>query len=616
MNYVISKNIDNTIRYGVISNNGETILDLKYDSLQITDDYFIVELNKAFGVINSTNEFLIEIEYNSIEKCQVGFIVKKNNFYGLISFSGELAVEIKYNSFFLNNDCFFVEVDGCMGVLNFAFELIVPIKFDAVFKHQIENLYVVSIKNKFGLFDIQNNLLTDLIFDEIYNSRSKDFIIAKLNGKYGFISIDGIWTINPIYDSVIDFDDNDLSIVRIGFRTGLIDKNEKWVIKPMYIDIQFFENNYILISNDNTKLLYDKNGNYIKDFNIDKQIHIKKFEIYYENHKFGLIDSEKNFIIEPNLEYLTEIKNELFIFYKNSKLGLITSKNEIVLEPIYEIKSWYLPHPNILGVLLNDNYVFIELDNFRVIGEDILHIDYFREGSISIATNKFNKQGVVDENLNWLVFPIYDKLYCKDSNNLFKALIGRKYGWIDLNGSWIIQPIYDLNYEFENGLLQFVIDSLEFAFPEDSDTFFLIDNIPSLIKLNLDIKFLNGLKHLCFIDDSIDNDMSSGIYISIREKEVFLVLVEKWSKPVVISLNPSDENKRLKDVVYDEAECLLILTFESYDDLPEAQRRLIVENETNDSVFKLNSTFVFSFYNKKMMDCLVKFLEDIISHLN
>ena len=164
MNYVISKNIENVIKYGVISEKGEIIVDLKYDSIQITNEYFIVKLNKAYGVTNYTDELFIEIEYENIEKCIGGFIVKKNNLYGIVNFSGELVCNIIYNKIYCNDGCFFVECDSRVGIIDNNYKNLVPVKFDTVSKHEIDNLYVVSIDDKYGIFDVQQNFGTDFLF--------------------------------------------------------------------------------------------------------------------------------------------------------------------------------------------------------------------------------------------------------------------------------------------------------------------------------------------------------------------------------------------------------------------------------------------------------------------
>ena len=76
---------------------------------------------------------------------------------------------------YCNDGCFFVECDSRVGIIDNNYKNLVPVKFDTVSKHEIDNLYVVSIDDKYGIFDVQQNFGTDFLFDKISDSLLDNF---------------------------------------------------------------------------------------------------------------------------------------------------------------------------------------------------------------------------------------------------------------------------------------------------------------------------------------------------------------------------------------------------------------------------------------------------------
>ena len=64
--------IDNTdgTKYGVINENGEQVIDEKYNYIEyLFDDYFIVSNSESkLGVINDNDEIKIDINYDGLQK--------------------------------------------------------------------------------------------------------------------------------------------------------------------------------------------------------------------------------------------------------------------------------------------------------------------------------------------------------------------------------------------------------------------------------------------------------------------------------------------------------------------------------------------------------------------
>ena len=624
MYYQIYKFNNNIKTYGVIDKDGLIVIEAVYDYISIANNHIIFKKNNFYGILNFDGFEVVECKYDSISEINSGFLVEKDGFFGVLNNEVQLIIDIRYNEIteIINDKSFIVSLDSKTGVVK-RDEFIIQMDYELI-KYRGKKVYSTWLNNKVGLIDFDKKIKIEPNFDSITEFDNSGLSIASINGKKGFINNLGEWSIYPQFSSVEPFDSNNISIVSSGHLYGLIDKNGNWVVQPSFDSCESFKKQY-LVKKDNIKYLIDKNGEFIKKvskFDLIRYFDENGLALYIENNLYGLINKSNKIIVEAKYQYLVFLFDKYYCFYENNKLGVITNTGEAILEPNYECHSWYMVNDKKIILKTEGEHFIFDCNKSCLIKLDGEPFGLFKKNELVLAINKFNKYGVLNTKGEWIVKPIYDRLEKQDENGYFKASVDNKYGWIDVNGNWIIKPVYvlhddetlkKLSQANENELYEIVMNIIKDVFVDDDPTVYFDESNLEKLKVDLDFDFIHGLKHLVFIDDSIDKSFSSGVSISFRNDEFYLILMEKWSKPVVISLNPWNESKRLKNIIYREAECLLILTFEGYDDLPNAQRRLILEKET---VLKLNSTYVFSFYNKKMMNSLVKFVDEVISHLD
>ena len=96
-NMLVVKKGENKNIYGVIDTQGKTILEAKYDNITYLPNVgdFLVESNKKVGVLSKNGETKIQIIYDSIELMDSDaglYVVKKDNKYGVLDLQGKTKI--------------------------------------------------------------------------------------------------------------------------------------------------------------------------------------------------------------------------------------------------------------------------------------------------------------------------------------------------------------------------------------------------------------------------------------------------------------------------------------------------------------------------------------------
>ena len=96
-NMLVVRKGENKNIYGVIDTQGKTILEAKYDNITYLPNVgdFLVESNKKVGVLSKNGETKIQIIYDSIELMDSDaglYVVKKDNKYGVLDLQGKTKI--------------------------------------------------------------------------------------------------------------------------------------------------------------------------------------------------------------------------------------------------------------------------------------------------------------------------------------------------------------------------------------------------------------------------------------------------------------------------------------------------------------------------------------------
>lgn len=218
-NYVVQyKN-----KQGVVNQYGEVIIPMDYDSLislSITNQDFLVKVDKFYGVIDQSNEVVIPCE---LEEFCKGCIIGSENGEGYIDDDGNIILKPVYDGVkkvTLNDEEVFVirsgqksaivdkdleyvmpyrfyDIDvyynyllvteyGKKGVYKVDFTEVVPIEYDRIIMHE-DFIFVIEESNDKGVYDYNGNLLLEVKYPQITIETLSDDVLFEC-------FLDGEWT--------------------------------------------------------------------------------------------------------------------------------------------------------------------------------------------------------------------------------------------------------------------------------------------------------------------------------------------------------------------------------------------------------------------------------------
>ncbi len=189
-------------QYGVIGLDGTTILEAKYDNITYLPDTgdFLVENNKQVGIMSKNGETKVQIMYNSIELMDSDaglYAVKKDNKFGVVDVKGNIVIYIENdeigidiskfsqnnikNRYILADSLIPVRKDDYWGLYDKNGKQVVEYKYDSLGYVASNNknalnllvipnydVLVVCKDNKYSLLNSSGRELFAIVADDIY----------------------------------------------------------------------------------------------------------------------------------------------------------------------------------------------------------------------------------------------------------------------------------------------------------------------------------------------------------------------------------------------------------------------------------------------------------------
>lgn len=328
--------VQNNDKYGLISINGNKILDCDYEEISILN-----------GVSNS-------------------LLIKKDGLLGLSDYNGNIIIEPKYkdiqaigNNY--KNGYITISTDNLYGIVDFNSNIIFDNKFLDIKNIYSANKYAVKIENKYKVINKTEKVLLDMEFENIRDISNNEIIYLN-KGKYGVITIDGTIKIQPKYEDV-KFLDSNTYIIKQNGKYGVINSEDKMVIENKYADIDYSSSAGIIVAkvSDKEYELYDKTSLTLK-----VKVNEVKFKDKYIEVKINNVIKYYNFKFEEKDVKSVLINNTLFSDKKENKYGFIDNESNLIVDYKYDDVTEFNEF-GFAGVKLNGLWGVIGLDGKEIV---------------------------------------------------------------------------------------------------------------------------------------------------------------------------------------------------------------------------------------------------------
>lgn len=254
-------------KWGILENNGEILIDPKYDRfVNLNDENLVIGyIKNETYLINLEKKIEKRIDYDNYSKeSESTIMVMKNNKIGYINDSGEEIVPLKYDGGFYfskNRDFIQLKENEEWKLLNTV--TLEEKKLPYTDIGEFVEGYMVAEKNqKYGYIDGNGEEKIPFKYTIAENFKEGIGIVASPNG-YGAIDKNGVEIIPLIYDEV--YVNKGYIYVTKDKKIGIFNKGGKEIVPIEYDNLSIVENERVLFEKDGKlgiiKMKGDENGN-------------------------------------------------------------------------------------------------------------------------------------------------------------------------------------------------------------------------------------------------------------------------------------------------------------------------------------------------------------------
>ena len=351
--YFILYDKDN--KAGVINKKGDKIIENKYSEIYIPNEekgvFFCYDESDEVTILNERNEEIFT-EYENVTFLKTSdtsitdfeenvLKYKQNDKYGLIDLEGYKLTEAIYQSIssLKNKPCAIIaKKDDKYGVLDDKGNTIIEFEYDEIIgdgycsqKDGYEKTgYITKKKTKtgdiYGYIDYKGKVIISTKYESLERVLEYDkdeiYLICMNRGKKGVYK--NKKKIIPFeYQNIYYSDVSNIFIVQKGNNYGFYNNEGNEILEPKYSEYSI-AGNYICVTEDKVKTLYDINGNALNNINYISMIETDNPEYFIaqkENGDYCIIS--KNITVDEGFSYLSYAFEDYFIFMdKSGKYGV------------------------------------------------------------------------------------------------------------------------------------------------------------------------------------------------------------------------------------------------------------------------------------------------------
>lgn len=428
-------------KYGVIDNNGKTVIDFDYDEMIVipdkTKDLFICTYDADYTnetyktkVLNSSGTELLTnysnikpIERDGINEVSYDktlLIYEQDGLYGLVDFNGKKITDAEYDDIYALDGVeksIVVEKDGLKGIVNSSLEsLVVNCEYE----------------------DIAS--LTP-------NSEDDGYIVL-LDGLYGIISASGKTILENNYSEIQNVTGNSMYVVDDGSGLKLIDSALKTVLDSGFEEITSINGENLIVKNGGSYGVINTSGEVLIPAEYESLSYAT--ENYYIAEKgglYGVISLADVVCVDFKYSSLEFIKSTDFYQGENSNFTSDIINNNFETKFSGVIISEMNTEANYMKIRENGEYKYYTL-NF----EEETNIEALKSNTLFLV-KKDDKYGYVNKNGEQIVDYIYDD--AKEQNSYGYCAVKKDGVWgvLASDGTVVLEPSVDLD---DNLYIEFI----------------------------------------------------------------------------------------------------------------------------------------------------------------
>jgi WG containing repeat len=283
----------------------------------------------------------------------------------------------------------------------------------------------------FHRFDEKGNLIHEYLPDTNRIHSDKD----NLNCVYGFRNENDNWVIQPQYDEVHHLgykrEENIYYIVVKQSKYGIINEFGT-IILPLDYD-------YLQQLSKNSEHMTHKS---------DVEIPSHYFFKYRKNSKYGVIDLTGKVLLEPQFEDVRQIHKSYFEVKHKRKWGIIDNNKNFIVQPVYEqvyftdLPTLFITADSVAGVDAESGAAAAEVSGNLSFLNKTIGFGLVNDGGKVLLEPKLGQILLNKHNASRIEVTTRTFLERKRYKNDWSLHVMQYYGLFDIQKGWILEPVY------------------------------------------------------------------------------------------------------------------------------------------------------------------------------
>lgn len=472
-------------RYFSSNRNSHIILDAGGDVLYVINSihkkeevYFIQKFDEI-GIMNSKGDIIFQPQFDEIRVISGTLAeVKKNGEWQIVNINDPNLLPSKLDI----TNTFIKGMEGILdddkwGFMDAQGQIVVQPQFDSIMPF-FEGMAGVKKGGKWGFIDTSGLMVIQPVFDQV-NSYKNKMTEVVVDGKMGVIDAHGLYVFQPVYDEIFAYTNNLAWIKDKNNYWNLINTYNQYVCNQSFDNIEWIKDGFLAEINDIGFTFVDTSGRTAGIyFNLEKMLKNGYLYINYDGH-FGIINKFGDFVVEPRPEIgaIGDYAEDMLWVEVSKKFGYIDINGKFVIEPQFDKPGNF---ENGLALVSKEgkwSFINQKGQNLYLCRSDDWRVN--RDGTIWVMRN--NLWGLIDSFGRIIVYPQFYDVYNTDEDaisfvvkgaesqyvfnrtgQVFELMcwlttdwiainINDKWGVIDMTGQYVVAPTFDdiglLNYD-------------------------------------------------------------------------------------------------------------------------------------------------------------------------
>ena len=299
----IATNLPSKFSWGEAFENGIAHVWTNSGNLNVINPQFDIVLKQGNNIVKT------EVSVDDINQIPGSsyFIYTKNSLKGIMNRMGCFTTLAKYSSILhIGNDLFIISINNKFGVIDAYGDIIIPCKYD-------------EITGFSGKLEVCSPYLSsDYVIKQTLENISFEILTLRIYNRCGLTCNNGERLVPPKYKAIA-LHDNGYIIKEDKY--GFIDKDLNVIIPTIYdnlylsgdvfLAIQSHKKGYWDSSSQSSYSIIDLNGRIVVNTGIYQSIRIATNGLFWvtNNNKYGIIDARGKVLITPQFDKIEEFKN-------------------------------------------------------------------------------------------------------------------------------------------------------------------------------------------------------------------------------------------------------------------------------------------------------------------